>query len=493
MNPHSFWIVSFTSMAIALGLGFSAAKSWQQRGVAGPALAGVRTSTNQGLDFSNVIPKVMPAVVGIRAYRAEQRQLPPDFHKFHPQLQPRESTGSGVVVDVEGKVGYILTNEHVVRDAETVRVILSDGRELKGKIGATDSKSDLAFIEVYGHDLVVAELGDSSTIHVGDWVLAIGNPFGLSHTVTTGIVSAQGRSDIKLIDSDQRYENFIQTDAAINPGNSGGPLVNLNSEVIGINTAIASRTGRYEGIGFAIPVNLARRVYQDLRKFNRVRRGWLGVSIDLVTREQSELLGLEQSGGILIRETFEGHPSDAAGLEVGDIILSFEGEKMLSVASLRLAVADTEIGSEVEVVILRNQQKKTFKVILGEAPQSMEHLYSRLKREHKKIEKEDIGLSLQSLTQDLADNYGFGDAEGVLVAKVEPNSRAERAGIVDGTLIQGIHQGEERQYTVKTVEEYEKAMAEVNKAITFGMSIRRPGERRTELVSVKPLPQSDEE
>jgi serine protease Do len=478
-------------MALALGLGLSAARSWQQRNVARPGVAGVQASASQGLDFSHVIPKIMPAVVGIKAYRPEPKSLPPGFHKFHPQIRPTESAGSGVVVEVEGKVGYVLTNEHVVRGAKRVRVILSDGRELKGKIEAQDPKSDLAFIEVYGHDLVAAKLGNSSTLNVGDWVLAIGNPFGLSHTVTTGIVSAQGRTDIKLIDSDQRYENFIQTDAAINPGNSGGPLVNLNSEVIGINTAIVSLTGSYQGIGFAIPINMARRVYKDLREFKKVRRGWLGVSIDPVTREQAELLGLEQSGGIFIRETFIGHPSEAAGLEVGDIILSFNGEKMLSVDSLRLAVADTEIGSEVDVVILRNQKKKTFKVILGEAPQSTRDLYATLRHEGRRREREDLGLSVQSLTPELAATYEHGDARGVLVSHVEPKSRAERAGIIGGTLILGIHQGEERQYAVETTEDYEEAMADINTAITFGMSIRRPRERLTTLVSIRPLSQPE--
>ncbi len=330
------------------------------------------------------------------------------------------SIGSGVIVSEDG---YILTNNHLVEDADEIVVKLSDGEEYDAEIVGTDRRTDIAVLKIEGGSFKAAKLGDSDEIEVGDWVVAIGNPFGLEQTVTAGIISAKGRANVGIAD----YEDFIQTDAAINPGNSGGPLVNLKGEVIGINTAIFTRTGGYQGIGFAIPINMARSVMSSLIKEGRVVRGWLGVTIQQLTPDIAESMGLSRTQkGVLVSDVMEDSPASRAGIERGDIIIEYDGHKISDIARLRNLVAQTQVGKKVEIVVLRDGKEKTIRVKVGEQPASLfagEAIQSEL------------GIKVGDLTDDLRERLGYEDEEGVVVLSVLPGSIADRAGIRKGDLI----------------------------------------------------------
>ncbi len=343
--------------------------------------------------------------------------------------------GSGFLISPDG---YILTNNHVVGDSDRVSVQLLDGREYRAEIIGTDPGSDLAVIKVDESDLPFLQLGDSEKLEVGDWVLAIGNPFGLSHTLTAGIVSAKGRSGIGLND----YEDFIQTDAAINPGNSGGPLVNLDGEVVGINSAIFSRSGGYMGIGFAIPVNMAKNIRDQLIEHGEVRRGRLGVYIQDLTPDLSESFGLKNTQGVLVSQVVEGSPAEDAGLKSGDVVVKIDGDPVDDASALRNRVSLTAPGTQVSLSIIRDGEAEQVKVVLAALDSD------KVDQPDKTAEVTNSGLSLRQLTPALAKQLGYEDQEGVLVAEVEPGSIADRAGIKRGYLILEIN-----QHQVSTVEE----------------------------------------
>lgn len=490
-SPRPHWLLNVVLLALVIALGFAAALNWQERGVTFSARhkKDLQSQIRQSKQFATVFRQVFreaaeavrPAVVGIKVYR--ERSGPPDdpaglepFGRRH-QFLPRESSGSGVIVEVDGGIAYILTNEHVVREPERILVNLSDGREFRGTIRSDDEKTDLALVTIEGHDFVAADLGDPDGLVVGDWVLAIGNPFGLSHTVTTGIISAKGRTDVHII-GHQAYEDFIQTDAAINPGNSGGPLVNLDGQVVGINTAIASRSGGSQGVGFAIPIRLARKIYLQLRHQGRVLRGWLGVRIEAVNADEAALLGLDLEGGVRVIGTFAEHPAAKAGIREGDVIVEFGGKQVRTVEQLRHTVADTEIGAGVEVCIVRNGKLVRFPVTVMEQPKTLERLAAV--GQHK-----NLGLIVQGLTPELAAEFRYQGQEGVLVTDVARGSRAANVRIPPGALIQWVRQGKEHQYQIRSVPDFENALAKVTLGQPIALTVRLPGAEVSAIVTVE--------
>jgi serine protease Do len=411
---------------------------------------GLSALRESGKAFRSVAKQVSPAVVYIQVEKeVEQRQMSNPFgntpfgdeffRRFFGQPNPKQNPngqqrkrqamgqGSGFIISADG---YIMTNNHVVGDADRVTVQLVDGREFTAKTIGTDPPTDVALIKIEAdEELPFIPLGDSDKMEVGDWVLAFGNPFGLSHTLTAGIVSAKGRSGIGLTD----YENFIQTDAAINPGNSGGPLVNLNGEAIGMNTAIFSRSGGYMGIGFAIPINMVKNIREQLVEHGSVTRGRLGVYIQDIDQDLADSFGLDQADGILIAQVIEDSPAEKAGLEQGDVILRLNGQKVEKVAKFRNTIALTRPGSEIRLQVLRDGKKQTINVTIG----SLETDDEGRPVSADKLPK--LGMSLQKLTPELAEQFGYEGAQGVLVTAVEPDSIAARAGIKRGDLIEEVN------------------------------------------------------
>ncbi len=400
--------------------------------------------------FAEIVKKVEPAVVFVQVSKTVKGGPmsngmggspfgffnDPFFQRFFgPQFQPRQRSPrkfkqmgqcSGFIITSDG---YIMTNNHVVGEADEIDVKLSDGRKFTAKVIGTDPKSDVAVIKIDAKNLPVIPLGDSEKLEVGEWVLAIGNPFGLAHTVTVGVVSAKGRSHLGIND----YEDFIQTDAAINPGNSGGPLINIHGEVIGMNTAIFSRSGGSMGIGFAIPINMAKAVKDQLIKNGKVIRGWLGVIIQDIDDDLAQSFGLKKSEGVLIAEVSPDSPAAKGGLKQGDVILSLNGKPVNDVGELRNKIALTSPGTKVKFVVLRDGKKKTIKVKIGEQPDS--RIVS--KANHELLGK--LGLVVQDLTPELAQQFGYKEGDGVLVAEVEPGSPAASVGIRPGQLIQEVN------------------------------------------------------
>ena len=397
--------------------------------------------------IANVAEKRVSAVVNISTTKtiADQtgRHHPlmqdPFFRRFFgPGMAPRgrpaprreNSLGSGVIVR---KDGIILTNNHVIEKADTIRVTLSDGREFKAKVVGTDPKSDIAVIRMTKppNNLRPIALGDSDRLRLGEMVVAIGNPFGLGHTVTMGIVSAKGRANVGIVD----YEDFIQTDAAINPGNSGGALIDLHGNLIGINTAIASRSGGYQGIGFAVPSNMARTVMQSLIKHGRVIRGWLGVAIQPVTRDLQKALKLPAPRGVLVSDVMQDSPAARGGLRRGDVILTLGGEKMRDPAHLRNRVAAAGSGNKIKLAVMRQGKKKSLTLRLGELDgdrgQALKTPPTQAK--HGNL----AGLTLENLNRQLRERFAIPNRlrQGVVVTHVEPGSTAERAGLNPGDVL----------------------------------------------------------
>jgi serine protease Do len=345
------------------------------------------------------------------------------FRHFFPEPPRTRSLGSGFVISPDG---YIVTNNHVVEGAETITVRLSDSVEYEAQIIGTDDKTDLALIKIDSKKpLATAKFGRSADLEVGDWVVAIGNPFGLEQTVTAGIVSAKGR-----VIGQGPYDNFIQTDASINPGNSGGPLVNLKGQVVGINTAIFSRTGGNIGIGFAIPIDMAKGVIEQLKEKGKVTRGWLGVAIQRVTPELAKSFGLDEPRGALVAEVTKGGPAEGAGIERGDVIIEFNGQKVKDSHELPAMVANTPVGTHVTVKVLRAGKEKTFELNLGELP-------SRLTA-RAEGEEEGWGLTVAPITPQLARRYRLEDESGVVITDVEEGSPAAEAGLRPGDVIQEV-------------------------------------------------------
>jgi len=415
----------------------------------------VHALRQMGKAFASIADKSLPAVVGIKAEsRVEQSrsynppglrrwpfgdpfdQFDDDFFDYFFRRQPRRrqpgrgyqqiAQGSGFIISPDG---YVLTNNHLVGGADKVMVKLGDDREFEASVIGTDPQSDVAVVKVEGEVFPALKLADSDKLEVGEWVLAIGNPFGLSHTVTAGIVSAKGRSNVGLAD----FEDFIQTDAAINPGNSGGPLLNLDGEVVGINTAIVSRSGGNMGIGFAIPINMARGIYEQLIEGGTVERGFLGVVIQDLTGELAGSFGLdEHTRGVLIPEVLEDSAAEKAGLRRNDIIVELNGQPVEKADVLRNAIAMEKPGTRVELVVLRDGKRKTFTVELGQRP-------GRKAAGAEGEFMDSLGFNVQDLTDELADRFGYGDLTGVIVSSVEMGSPADRAGLSAGTLIMEVN------------------------------------------------------
>jgi len=335
----------------------------------------------------------------------------------------QQGTASGVLVSEDG---YILTNNHVVDGADELEVTLNDGRQVSAKVVATDPMTDLAVIRIQADGLTPAQFGDSDALKVGTWVLAVGDPLGLSDTITAGIISAQGRSNVRIA----AYEDFIQTDAAINPGNSGGPLINLNGAVIGINTAIASRSGGSEGLGFAIPINMASRIMQSLIAHGHVARGYLGVLIQPLNKGLSESFGYQGADGVLIGDVTSDGPGAAAGLETGDIITKFDGTSIHDVNQLRNLVAGVEPNHEVPIEVFRRGHERTLTVRVGTLPEQGASASASQRNEGN-----ELGLSVQDVGSQAARQLDLTDTEGALVTEVDATGPAALAGIEVGDVI----------------------------------------------------------
>jgi serine protease Do len=405
--------------------------------------------------FAEVARAAKPAVVNVSTTQkvhargapgsgpfSEQDPFFDFFRRFHEQ-QPRDFTqrslGSGVIVRPDG---YVVTNAHVVKDADEIVIKLHDEREFEAKLVGIDEKTDLALLHADADDLPVAPLGDSGRLEVGEWVVAIGNPFGLSETVTAGIVSAKGRSI-----GAGPYDDFIQTDASINPGNSGGPLLDLQGRVVGINSAIFSQSGGNIGIGFAIPINLVEHVVDQLSEHGEVVRGWLGVVIQDVTPELAHSFSLERAEGALVSEAMPDGPAARAGIERGDVIVEYDGTKIDRTRGLPSLVADTPVGRKVEVVVLRDGKKETFELKVGEMP-------AEASAESGGRNSGDWGLAVQEITPELAERLGLASTQGVLVSAVAPGSPAVDAGIRAGDVILQVD-----RKSVHGTSDYEKALA----------------------------------
>jgi serine protease Do len=421
-----------------------------------PRELGGRTS------FSPVVKKVTPAVVKIftttrmhnTAFEGGGPEMNDLFRRFfgeQPQgrrmprrnleMPRQQGIGSGVIAT---KDGYILTNNHVVDGADEVKVALQDGREFTAKVVGRDPKSDMAVVKIEGKDLPALAMADSDKVEVGDVVLAVGNPFGIGQTVTTGIVSATGRSGAIGLD----YEDFIQTDAAINPGNSGGALVDAEGRLIGINTAILSRSGGNQGIGFAIPVNLARDVMTSLIQDGHVTRGYLGVMIQDITPALSKQFDLKEGKGALVGDVTPRSPAEKAGVQSGDVITEYNGKKVVDSRQLKLEVARSQPGETVPVKVLRNGSSKTLEVKLRELPGS-----EQMAKSDRSGKDEDTGTLNGVAVADLDNNARQqfeipANVKGVVVSEVDPNSPAAEAGLRPGDVIQEIN-----RKPVKTAEE----------------------------------------
>jgi serine protease Do len=411
--------------------------------------------------FADLVEGLLPAVVNISSTQKmvepedfpEMPHFPPGspFEDFFEEFMDRRgrgmpslppaSLGSGFIIDAEK--GYVVTNNHVVKDADEVRVTLHDDTTMEAEVVGRDEKTDLAVLKVEtDKKLTAIEFGDSSNLRVGDWIVAIGNPFGLGGTVTAGIISAQQR-DINA----GPYDDFIQTDASINRGNSGGPMFNLDGKVIGINTAIFSPSGGSVGIGFAIPANLAQPVIRQLIDYGRTRRGWLGVRIQTVTDEIAESLGLDKAKGALVASVTETGPAAVAGIEAGDIILEFDGKPIDEMRNLPRIVAETEIGGEAKVVYWRDGKRKNTKVVIGELEKAEEEglvasgPQIETQQEYSSTEVASLGLSLKSISEEDRTTYAIpDDIEGVLISKIDPSSPAAEKGMLPGDVIVEINQ-----------------------------------------------------
>jgi serine protease Do len=430
-----------TILALAmLGSGFAIGRKLQRGESSATDAPAVSGTHNAALpSFADLAARVSPAVVNIKvsvnakndfADQLSGENVPfPWFHMPIPQ-QPRaykrQGTGSGFIIR---KDGLILTNNHVVENAQDITVTLSDKQHYKAKVLGRDPKTDLAVIKIDPKaSLPAAVLGDSDRLRVGDWVMAIGEPFGLTNTVTTGVVSAKGR-----VIGAGPYDDFIQTDASINPGNSGGPLFNLAGEVVGINTAIFSQGGGNIGIGFAIPVNLVKNLVPELETKGTITRGWLGVSIQPVTADLARSFGLDDERGALVGDVVAQGPADKAGIKRGDVIVAYDGTKIAESSSLPAAVAATPVGKTVPVEIMRDGKMETVSVTINK-------LNDQTAAVNMKQEKGEWGLAMQNIRPEERRQMGLSGNEGVLVTAVMPDSPAANANVQAGDVILQINQ-----------------------------------------------------
>ena len=485
MNLKSIWsgnvglkgVLLVALVSLVVGLGISGSLDWlspsravNMMGESGnPELR----SPGQLPDFVALAKKVRPLVVNISTTqvsegRGGQQEFGNPFGEDDPfndfwkrffggpvprGPQRQRSLGSGFVIDADGS---ILTNNHVVENAQKILVKLSDEQEYEAKVVGRDPKTDIAIIKINTKTgLTPASLGDSDNLEVGEWVMAIGNPFGLDSTVTSGIVSAKGRHI-----GQGPYDNFIQTDASINPGNSGGPLINLRGEVVGINTAIFSRSGGNIGIGFAIPINLVKELLPQLRGKGKVTRGYLGVLIQKVTPELADSLGMDRGRGALVANVSKDGPAEKAGVKVGDVIIEFDGKEIKDSGDLPIIVARTPVDRRVRMKVLRDKKELQLTVGVGE-----------LKDEEvvaSAPEKGELGMTVQRLTPQIAESLGLERAEGVVVSAVDPGSVADEAGIRRGDVILEVD-----RKPIRSIDEYKKSLAGIRKGKGVLLLVRR--------------------
>lgn len=415
--------------------------------------------TKTGVAMAEISGVVKPAIVNISTTRTVKIQGgmdpfdDPFFRRFFGdnfgrQRQPKErksgGLGSGVIISSDG---YIVTNYHVVKDADEIKVTLSDKREFRGKIIGSDPKTEISIIRIDAKDLSTVTWGNSDTLQVGEIVLAVGSPYGLNQTVTMGIVSAIGRANVGITD----YEDFIQTDAAINPGNSGGALVNVRGELVGINTAIYSTSGGYQGIGFAIPSNMIRSVMDSLVNKGKVVRGWLGVSIQKVTPELSKQFSSKDESGVLVSDTIENGPAEKAGVKRGDIIVEYDGKRVEEPYQIRNMVAGNAPGEEHTLKVLRDGKPLTIKIVIGELPADMQAETDVTQNIFK-------GIGVQDITPDLSKKLNIPvRIKGVIVTDVDENSPA--AGVLaQGDIIQEVNRKK-----VSSVKDFQEITSKLKK------------------------------
>lgn len=439
--------VAVAALLVGSGLGFGLAGGRIHQTAAGAATMAPATVSPSEVpaSFADLAAKLSPSVVNIKVTKVEKVEGPgimgpegfgPDspfgdfFRHFFGDMPqgPREfrqqGAGSGFIIS---KDGLIVTNNHVVEGAKELTVTLANKEEYPAKIVGRDPKTDIALVKIQPKGtLPAAALGDSERLRVGDWVVAIGNPFGLSNTVTAGIVSAKGR-----VIGAGPYDDFIQTDASINPGNSGGPLFNMQGEVVGINTAIIA-SGR--GIGFAVPVNIAKSLLPQLETKGEVSRGYLGVKVQAITPELAKSLNLKDQKGALVADVTKGSPADAAGIKQGDVIVGFDGKGIAEVHNLPALVAAAPIGKEVPVTILRNGAEQTVNLKVGQMPGERAEASGPEEQTQGQAQNK-WGLALRDLDARIAQRLGVNPGDGVLVAAVQPDSPADRAGIQRGDVI----------------------------------------------------------
>jgi len=429
--------------------------------------------------FIEIAAQVKPAVVTVSTERLLRGRTPGPFaspfgndpffeYFFGPQQGsgPREreyrqqGLGSGVIVSSDG---YILTNNHVIENVDSITVRTIDGERHQAKLVGADPKTDIAVIQIDARDLRYLELADSDSLQVGEIVLAVGSPMSenLAYTVTQGIVSATGRSNVGLAD----YEDFIQTDAAINPGNSGGPLVNLDGKLVGVNAAIASGTGGFQGIGFAVPSNMAKRVMQSLIAEGKVVRGWLGVSIQDVTDNIAHALGLDEPSGALIGDVVANSPAEKAGVESGDVVVALDGKPVDNSTHFRNKIAAAKPGTRVNLGLLRGEKRLDVTVVLGELPADQGALAAAPGAQER------LGFSVATLTEQLARRYDIsGRQTGAVVVDIDQSSAAFEAGLREGDLIQGVN-----RRGVDTEEEFYSAVGDTKTGDTVLLHVSRGG------------------
>ncbi len=443
-----------------------------------PLAAVPRAAAAAPESFAPIAQAAQPAVVNISTTQTIRTpggpQLGPEpgpfgeqdpfsdfFRHFFPQM-PRSFTqhalGSGVIIDADG---HIVTNAHVVKGADKIVVKLEDKRAFDAKVVGVDEKTDVALLKIQSPgNLHVATLGDSDTLQVGDWVVAIGNPFGLMETVTAGIVSAKGR-----VIGAGPYDDFIQTDASINPGNSGGPLLNLQAQVIGINSAIFSQSGGNIGIGFAIPINLVKNVVEQLKAHGKVVRGWLGVSIQDVTPDLAKSFGLKETEGALVANVTSDSPAARAGVQSGDIITEYNGVHIGDAHQLPGLVAETKIGATTPITVLREGKPTKLSVTVAEMPAGTEGAGARQQA------TTDWGLQVSDITRDLAQQFNIETTEGVVVTAVAPDSPADDAGLRAGDVITQVN-----RRGVHNTAQYEQALASAGTANQLLVLVTRQGQ-----------------
>jgi serine protease Do len=473
MKKVSFTVSIFVRTCFILGLIFAinfGSRSYSYADEPRISQKSINILTEIGKAMAEVSEAVKPTIVNIsttRTVKIQAGQNPfledPFFRRFFgdqskmPKERKTASLGSGVIVSSDG---YILTSSHVVQGADEINVTLSDKREFKGKIIGYDAMTDLGVIKIDADNLPAIKWGDSDKLKVGETVLAFGSPYGLSQTVTSGIVSAVGRANVGIAD----YEDFIQTDAPINPGNSGGALVNVSGELIGINTAIFSTSGGYQGIGFAIPTSMAKAVMDSLITKGKVIRGWLGVTIQPLTRELAKQFNLKEEKGALVGDVTEGGPAEKAGLQRGDVITEYEGKKVDEPYQLRNMVANTAPGQEVDMKIIRGSKTETKKVTVGEIPVQMQ---KPSKGEFNNLLK---GVTVQNLTPDVYSQLNLPKRlKGVVVSEVAEDSPAAMA-LIQGDVIQEIN-----RQKIANVTEYEKVVSNIKPDENILLLIFRSG------------------